>query len=348
MKKLLLLLMMMLPPIVASAFSGVVEIDGIKYEISTKEQTANVTGPSSIDIAGALIIPSSIEYEGKTCYVKSVGGFTSCTGITSVTISEGIEIINYNAFKNCTNLESIILGKSVKEVGRSAFDGTAWYNSQEDGLLCLGHVAIQYKGDMTKDAEITIKEGITIIANSCFSGCNNLKRIHFPESLISIGQYSFSECTSLTTVSLHNVEVHYNAFRKCTSLKAVSLDDVKFVPNIVISGTMQIQDADFFSGSNSIDMVEINCKEIDDWFREKPLITKVTLGDKVEVINPGAFNGCTGIKQIEFPNSVKYLSGFSGCTGIASISIPASVERAGEYNQEIKGVTNVEIIPVSA
>ena len=39
---------------------------------------------------------------------------------------------------------------------------------------------------------------------------------------------------------------------------------------------------------------------------------------------------------------------FSQCIGLTSVSIPNSVTRIGEYNQEIKGVTNVEIIPVSA
>ena len=39
---------------------------------------------------------------------------------------------------------------------------------------------------------------------------------------------------------------------------------------------------------------------------------------------------------------------FYGCSGLTSITIPNSVTTIGEYNQEIKGVTNVEIIPVSA
>ena len=38
---------------------------------------------------------------------------------------------------------------------------------------------------------------------------------------------------------------------------------------------------------------------------------------------------------------------FICCTGLTSVNIPNSVTSIGEYNQEIKGVTNVEIIPVS-
>ena len=39
---------------------------------------------------------------------------------------------------------------------------------------------------------------------------------------------------------------------------------------------------------------------------------------------------------------------FYRCSGLTSITIPNSVTSIGEYNQEIKGETNVEIIPVIA
>ena len=39
---------------------------------------------------------------------------------------------------------------------------------------------------------------------------------------------------------------------------------------------------------------------------------------------------------------------FFDCSGLTSITISNSVTTIGEYNQEIKGKTNVEIIPVSA
>ena len=39
---------------------------------------------------------------------------------------------------------------------------------------------------------------------------------------------------------------------------------------------------------------------------------------------------------------------FANCSGLTSVTIPNSVTTIGEYNQEIKGETNVEIIPVIA
>jgi len=39
---------------------------------------------------------------------------------------------------------------------------------------------------------------------------------------------------------------------------------------------------------------------------------------------------------------------FNNCRSLTSVTIPNSVTSIGEYNQEIKGETNVEIIPVIA
>ena len=54
-------------------------------------------------------------------------------------------------------------------------------------------------------------------------------------------------------------------------------------------------------------------------------------------------NNGTSYKVIKIGNRA-----FDGCTELASVEIPNSVITIGEYNQEIEGETNVEIIPVSA
>ncbi len=62
-----------------------------------------------------------------------------------------------------------------------------------------------------------------------------------------------------------------------------------------------------------------------------------------------AFHHCPAT-SILLPNSILSIddNAFSYCKNLKSITIPGSVITIGEYNQEIKGETNVEIIPVIA
>ena len=55
-----------------------------------------------------------------------------------------------------------------------------------------------------KDAEITVPDGVTEIAENVFEGCKKLKRITLPASLTVIGAWAFCGCKKLTEVTFAN------------------------------------------------------------------------------------------------------------------------------------------------
>ena len=108
----------MLMPMVARAYEGETEIDGIKYYVNTDKQTAEVRYKS---YSGAVVIPETIEYEGVTCNVTSIGdhAFENCN-LYSITIPNSVSRIGNYAFYAC-NIEGLTIPNSVTSIGDYAF-----------------------------------------------------------------------------------------------------------------------------------------------------------------------------------------------------------------------------------
>ncbi len=64
-----------------------------------------------------------------------------------------------------------------------------------------------------------------IIGNDAFSGCNSLKSVNIPSSVIEIGASAFSNCNSLESVNIPSsvTAIGYSAFSDCGSLINVNI-----------------------------------------------------------------------------------------------------------------------------
>ena len=75
-------------------------------------------------------------------------------------------------------------------------------------------------------------------------------------------------------------------------------------------------------------------------------LTNIEIPNSVTSIESSAFSGCTGLTSIEIPNSVTSIGSdaFNGCTGLTSIVIPNSITSIGDYAfYGCSGLTNIEI-----
>ena len=78
--------------------------DGIYYNItSSTDLTVAVTYETQYNArySGDVVIPATVENEGTTYSVTSIGGmaFYNCTGLTSIEIPSGVTSIGDNAFR---------------------------------------------------------------------------------------------------------------------------------------------------------------------------------------------------------------------------------------------------------
>ena len=205
-KQIFSLIILALLPLVASA--DAVEIDGIYYNLIPKGKVAEVkSNPNKY--TGVVEIPDSVEYEGETYVVTSIGerAFYYLKSLTSVIIPYSVTSIGESAFEKCTGLESVTIPNSVTSIGEKAFDSCS-------GLTSL-----------------TIPNSVTSIGGNAFSGCTGLKSVTIPNSITSISGGVFSACVGLTSVTIPNsvtsIEIH--AFTNCSSLTSVT------IPNSVTS-----------------------------------------------------------------------------------------------------------------
>ena len=154
MKKSILLLFAALLPLVASAQTKV-EIDGIWYNLISKDKTAEVTS-SPIKYEGDLVIPAIVVFQEENYEVTTIGdnAFASCGLLGSVIIPRGVVRIGDNAFSSCHSLSSIIIPEGVKSIGSNAFYNCRFIES------------------------IVLPDGLETIDFSAFAFCPNLEEVY--------------------------------------------------------------------------------------------------------------------------------------------------------------------------
>ncbi|MBQ1887755.1 MAG: leucine-rich repeat protein [Firmicutes bacterium] len=104
--------------------------------------------------------------------------FANCGGFEKVIIPDGVTSIGSSAFSNCGELKEVVIPSSVKTIGKDAFYGCASL------------------------AELDLPEGVESIGESAFEDCEDLASVSFPASLKSVGSRAFFNDPSLMEVTL--------------------------------------------------------------------------------------------------------------------------------------------------
>ena len=103
--------------------------DGMYFQLTTYTDGSGVitieNSGSFNTYSGVVNIPDTVYYEGKYYPVTGIGyqAFKNCSGLTAVTIPEGVTMLLNESFAGCTSLTSITLPSTLTSIYNNAFTG---------------------------------------------------------------------------------------------------------------------------------------------------------------------------------------------------------------------------------
>lgn len=177
---------------------------------------------------------------------------------------------------------------------------------------------------------------ITEIGENSFYDCKSLTSVIIPPSVKKIGKSAFEDCKNLTSVNIPPLvtEIGIRAFRGCSSLTSISIPaSVKKIEKIVFLGCKSLTNIKVDSDNPVYDSRE-DCNAIIHT-KSNTLITgcqNTIIPKSVIKIDNFAFGLCSSLTSISIPKSVKEIGifAFSNCSSLKSISIPPSVIVIGD------------------
>lgn len=297
-----------------SAFFGCINLKKAQLPSNLKiipAQCFFLCGLTEIDI------PDSVEeiqvgaFQAKASLASSLNDvqyWYTEQNFTEVKLPSSLKRIGDRAFESCRQLKNFTLPSGLEYIEYRAFDDTAWYNGQGEGIVYLDQVVMGYKGEMAENTRLTIPservdengktQKITLIAASAFILQENLAGVFISDG-IELGEGCFNSCTSLTEVRLPSdlKVIPHTAFNFCTALAEIDIPE----------GVTEI-------GSSA--------------FRNCIGLTKIALPGGLEILGFRSFQGCELLEEVVLPKTLKELEAypFSRCAALKSVYFEGSGE----------------------
>lgn len=302
--------------------------------------------------------------------------------LTELSVPESVTEIKQYAFYGYDYLNKLSLHDNIERIGIKAFTYCGFLENEEDrenGILYIDNAIVDVDKNALSGA-VVIKEGTSVIADSAFSKDLDITSVSFPDSITTIPEMVFFDCSKLVTVNLSNntTEIGPQAFYGCSSLEDISLPDslisigeyafydctslltvdfpesLKEIKNsafynsgltsLKVGGVEEVGGYAFYHCPNLKDVILNNINSVGNAaFSTCPALETVMLS-KVKTLGENAFAYCPKLVSVDITDTLKCIdkATFIGDTSLVAIKLPETLEVIGE--QAFSELESLEII----
>ncbi len=291
-----------------AACAGTVEVFKSEDYYYSLQADGSVVVTDYIGKDERVMVP--VELDGLPVTRIGVFAFYDNSGLTMISLPDGVISIGNSAFYNCVSLRFISLPDRLTSIGDRCFIGC-------DSLR-----------------NIDLPDTVQSIGEDAFKNCSNLTKLKLPDSVTSIGQEAFSGCDNLTIIvgldsygeqyCIDNginyeyweyVEVHQSGDYQYRLREDGSASIVEYTGK---GGNIRVPSyVDGHPVTGIGDVAFKGCKSL----------TGIYLPFRLISIGNMAFSDCSNLSSIFFPDRLKSIGvyAFSRCTSLTDISLPDSV-----------------------
>ncbi len=188
--------------------------------------------------------------------------FLDCSALTTVNLTTYTTSISSNAFANCSSLSTINYNGTIEQ-WRSVSATGAFHSGIStictDGTYEYGvnnsYDPVTYTLTISGNGAMDDYSSATDTNRPWVSYAQDIKNVVIEGDISSIGTYTFSGCTNLSSVTLpeHEISINDYAFESCSSLSSIVFPGITNIPaEHVFSGCYSLEHVTFKNETNGI------------------------------------------------------------------------------------------------
>ncbi|MBE6555160.1 MAG: leucine-rich repeat domain-containing protein [Ruminococcaceae bacterium] len=235
--------------------------------------------------------------------------FAGCASLSSMDLSScSSDGIGEAVFRNCGMLSTVLLPAGMQTIPAALFDGCHFLNdfTFDPATTAIGDEAFRGTGLRT----LSLHEGLTSIGDSAFESCTGIGILLLPESLTHVGKDAFSSCSGVYELKTPFIgESREHAKRGLSYM----FGNHTSISTIIVTSMSTITPDTFKAAKSSL--------------------SKVVLGDGVQIIKNKSFKGYTHLGSISFGQSLTTVGSevFADCKGLTHFDFgETNVQKIGK------------------